>query len=95
MLRFIQVEKTNQPLGVDMTLATYEKFSIQTGVEKAWAGLEEIISNLEVLVYDETIDDKTASDIGDVVVQVEDCFSTVRMVLETIMYRQWKVEKSL
>lgn len=76
-----------------MTLATYEKFSIQTGIEKAWGDLEEILSNLEVLV-EEVKDDKTASDIGDVVVQVEDCFSTVRMVLETIMYRQWKVEKS-
>ena len=76
-----------------MTLATYEKFDIQTGIEKAWGDLEEILSNLEVLV-EEVKDDNTASDIADVVVQVEDCFSTVRMVLETIMYRQWKVEKS-
>ena len=76
-----------------MTLATYEKFSIQTGIEKAWGDLEEILSNLEVLV-EEVKDDNTASDISNVVVQVEDCFSTVRMVLETIMYRQWKVEKS-
>ena len=75
-----------------MTLAIYEKFDIQTGIEKAWGELEEILSNLEVLV-EEVKDDKTASDIGDVVVQVEDCFSTVRMILETIMYKQWKVEK--
>ena len=88
----MQIEK-NEGVGMT-TLPIYEKFDMQTGVEKAWGGLEEILSNLYDLVYDENIDDKTASDIGNIADEVEDCFSTVQMVLETIMYRQWKVEKS-
>ena len=34
-----------------MTLATYEKFDIQTGIEKAWGDLEEILSTNGIRNY--------------------------------------------
>tara|TARA_R110002020_G_scaffold78398_1_gene197219 strand:+ start:182 stop:412 length:231 start_codon:yes stop_codon:yes gene_type:complete len=74
-----------------MSLQTFEKYDIQTGVERALGNLEDIQEYLEQLV-EEAEDDNKVTELHSIADQVEECLSTVQMVLSTMMYKQWKKE---